>query len=88
MGRIPFTCWTTRGIMHFISVTVRYTTVVYYMVITAVFSMQEESLLVVKKAQESGSRKVSSNSPGNQGKGCHMLVLRSVMHKSCLRVEL
>lgn len=40
------------------------------------------------KAQESGSRNVSSNSPGNQGKGIHKLVLQSVTHKSCLRVKL
>lgn len=79
---------TSRFFSHFISVAVQCTTVVYYMVKTAFFFFFFKSLLVDDKAQESGSRKVSSNSPGNQGKGIHKLVLQSVTHKSCLRVKL
>lgn len=39
---------------------------IHYIVITAIFRLQE-LLLMVNKAQESESRGVSSNSPGNQG---------------------
>lgn len=52
--------------MIFLAVAVWCPTFIYYMVITATFRLQKW-LLVDGKAQESGSRKVSSNSPGNQG---------------------
>lgn len=73
MGRIHHTCTVTQCqidemttssfFLHFISVTVWCATVVYYMVIFRLL----ESFLVDNKAQESGSRKVSSDSPGKPG---------------------
>lgn len=77
--------WIGRFVLHFISVTVRCTTLIYYMTITAIYRLQK-SFLEDDKAQESGSRKVSPNSPGNQDLGCHRLALQ--MHTSCLKVKL